>query len=166
MSELSEISKLVAWREELLQQQQNTETELGQINQKIKNLEEVEIPDAMLAVGLTKLVTDKGVEVKLEKYYGAKIKPEYSEAAHDWLEERGLSSMIKNDFLVSLDRGDHDKAQALAEKLNGTPYTRKESVHPSTLKAWVRTTIESGGEVPTDLFGVFIGNTIKTKHTT
>jgi len=39
-----------------------------------------------------------------------------------------------------------------------------EKIEPMTLKAWVKEQIERGSELPTELFGVYIGQkaTIKT----
>ena len=39
----------------------------------------------------------------------------------------------------------------------GVDYENKKSVHPSTLKAFVREQIERGKILPLDLFGIHIG---------
>ena len=44
-----------------------------------------------------------------------------------------------------------------------TNFKLKEAVHPQTLKAFVREQVETGKELPFDLFGVYIAN--KTKIT-
>jgi len=40
---------------------------------------------------------------------------------------------------------------------NGLDPEQKEAVHPSTLKAFVKEQIEKGSEIPSETFGIFIG---------
>ena len=66
---------------------------------------------------------------------------------------------------TSISRGQDNQVSELisvCEKF-GFAYNNKQKVEPMTLKAFVREQVETGKELPFDLFGVYIAN--KTKIT-
>jgi len=85
------------------------------------------------------------------------------EAAYNWLRSNGLGDIIKNEITVSFGRNEDNKAADYANLAKGQGYqpTQKLKVEPMTLKALVRERIESGKEMPTDIFNVFVGNRTK-----
>ena len=84
------------------------------------------------------------------------------EEAFNWLRNNGLGDLIKNEITVSFGRNEDNKA-AYAVLAQGQGYqpVQKLKVEPMTLKALVRERLESGKEMPTDLFNVFAGNRTK-----
>ena len=64
---------------------------------------------------------------------------------------------------VTFSRGEDNKAQQYAVLAKGQGYepVQKIGVHPQTLKAVVRERVESGQNIPTDLFNTFVGNQTK-----
>ena len=85
------------------------------------------------------------------------------EAAFKWLRENGLGDLIKNEITVSFGRNEDNKASQYAVLAQGQGYepVQKLKVEPMTLKALVRERLESGQEMPSDLFNVFSGNRTK-----
>ena len=86
--------------------------------------------------------------------------------------------MIKNQVSLEFGMKQDNEAKSLIEELKakGLPVKQKTSVHPSSLRAFVKEQIESltklgidneveehGKDVPADLFGTYIAN--KTKIT-
>ena len=71
--------------------------------------------------------------------------------------------MIKNQIIVAFGRNEDNKAMAYATLAQGQGYepVQKLKVEPMTLKALVRERLESGKEMPTELFNVFAGNQTK-----
>ena len=71
--------------------------------------------------------------------------------------------MIKNQIIVAFGRNEDNKAMAYATLAQGKGYEpiQKLKVEPMTLKALVRERLESGKEMPTELFNVFAGNQTK-----
>jgi len=78
-------------------------------------------------------------------------------------EMNGLGDLIKNEITVSFGRNEDNKAQQYAVLAQGQGFdpVQKLKVEPMTLKALVRERLESGQEIPSDLFNVFSGNRTK-----
>ena len=75
--------------------------------------------------------------------------------------------MIKNQVSLEFGMRQDNEAKALVEELKqkGLAVNQKTSVHPSTLRGFVREQIqELGKDVPAELFGTYVAN--KTKITT
>jgi hypothetical protein len=126
------------------------------------------IPTMMAEMGLSQLKLMDGSSVDVKPNYSANITIANRDAAFNWLRTNGLGDIIKNEISVSFGRNEDNKAAdyaALASERGYQP-TQKLKVEPMTLKALVRERIESGKEMPTELFNVFVGNktTIKRKQ--
>jgi hypothetical protein len=114
-----------------------------------------------LNISTLKLADGSAVEVK--PVYGASISAEKKEEAFEWLRSNGLGDLIKNEVTVSFGRNEDNKAIAYATLAQGQGFqpSQKLKVEPMTLKALVRERLESGKEMPTELFNVFAGNRTK-----
>ena len=126
------------------------------------------IPTMMAEMGLSQLKLMDGSLIDVKPNYSASITIANRDAAFNWLRNNGLGDIIKNEISVSFGRNEDNKAAdyaALAAERGYQP-TQKLKVEPMTLKALVRERIESGKEMPTELFNVFVGNktTIKRKQ--
>ena len=88
-------------------------------------------------------------------------------SAFNWLRNNGLGDLIKNEITVSFGRNEDNKALAYANLAQGQGFQpfQKLKVEPMTLKALVRERIESGKDMPSDLFNVFAGNKTKITRT-
>ena len=62
-------------------------------------------------------------------------------------------------------KGEDSKAVAVLEllKANGYVAANEKSIHPMTLKAFIREMVESGADLPLETFGVYIGNKAEIK---
>ena len=121
------------------------------------------IPTMMQEMNLSSLKLADGSSIEVKPVYGASIPPAKKEEAFNWLRNNGLGDLIKNEITVSFGRNEDNKAASYAELAQGQGYqpTQKLKVEPMTLKALVRERLESGKEMPTDLFNVFAGNRTK-----
>ena len=126
------------------------------------------IPTLMSEMGLAELKLIDGSMVTVKPNYSASITVANREAAFNWLRNNGLGDIIKNEISVSFGRNEDNKAADYASLASERGYqpTQKLKVEPMTLKALVRERLESGKEMPTELFNVFVGNktTIKRKQ--
>ena len=126
------------------------------------------IPTLMSEMGLAELKLIDGSMVTVKPNYSASITVANREAAFNWLRNNGLGDIIKNEISVSFGRNEDNKAADYANLASERGYqpTQKLKVEPMTLKALVRERLESGKEMPTELFNVFVGNktTIKRKQ--
>ena len=130
-------------------------------------LSEEIIPTMMTEMSLSSIKLADGSAVEVKPVYGASIPVSKREEAFKWLRDNGLGDLIKNEVTVSFGRNEDNKAATYAVLAQGQGYqpVQKLKVEPMTLKALVRERIESGREIPSDLFNVYAGSrtTIKRK---
>ena len=141
----------------------NAETSLKKLKAKANVVSHTDIPAMMDEMQITKLKLKDGESVEVKKIYGAYIPKDQQEAAFNWLRSNGLGDIIKNDITVTFGKGEDNKAASYAELARGNGFepVQKIGVNPMTLKALVREHLQSGQDVPADLFKPFEGNQTK-----
>ena len=141
------------------------EKQLKDEKAKLQKLKTETIPDFMDEVGISDFTTASGVRVVVEPFYQASIPKDRKDSAFRWLSEHGYEDLIKCNVTVSFGKSEYEDAVELCKKLEelGFPTAPVLSVHPMTLKGWVRMMAEENNEFPLDLFGAFIGRTTKLK---
>jgi hypothetical protein len=139
------------------------EESINKLKEQARILSQVEIPAMMQEMHITKLKLKDGESVEVKPFYSATIIPEVQEQAFTWLRNNGLGDIIKNDITVTFGRGEDNKAAQYAVLARGQGFepVQKVGVHAQTLKAVVRERIESGQDMPSDLFKTFAGNQTK-----
>ena len=146
------------------------EDELAEVEAHVKELKkqidmvggEV-IPTMMQEMNISTMKLADGSAVEVKPVYGASIPIAKKEEAFKWLRDNDLGDLIKNEVTVSFGRNEDNKASNYANlaKERGFEPVQKLKVEPMTLKALVRERIESGADMPTELFNVFAGNRTK-----
>jgi len=139
------------------------EENLKQLKQQADTLSGEVIPTMMTEMNISTMKLADGSAIEVKPVYGASISADKKEEAFNWLRENGLGDLIKNEVTVSFGRNEDNKAAEYAVLAQGQGYqpTQKLKVEPMTLKALVRERIESGKDMPSDLFNVFAGNRTK-----
>jgi len=149
---------------------QKLEDKIKEVEENLKNLKQQAdtlsgevIPTMMTEMNISTMKLADGSAVEVKPVYGASIPVAKKEEAFNWLRENGLGDLIKNEVTVSFGRNEDNKAAEYAVLAQGQGYqpTQKLKVEPMTLKALVRERIESGKDMPSDLFNVFAGNRTK-----
>jgi len=140
-----------------------TEDSLKELKKQADTLSGEVIPTMMTEMNISTMKLADGSAIEVKPVYGASIPVEKKEEAFNWLRENGLGDLIKNEVTVSFGRNEDNKAADYAVLAQGQGYqpTQKLKVEPMTLKALVRERIESGKDMPSDLFNVFAGNRTK-----
>jgi hypothetical protein len=115
----------------------------------------------MEEMNIKKLKLKDGETDEVSNFYSASILDQ--DAAFKWLRENGRGDIIKNDITVTFGRGEDNKAAQYAVLARGQGFepVQKVGVNPMTLKALVRERLESGQEMPSDLFNTYAGNSTK-----
>jgi hypothetical protein len=137
----------------------NLTQELKAAEKQLRDVEERDLPAAMSALGFRSFTLDSGelVEIKEELYCG--IPKAREQEAFGWLRQTGNDSIIKREVTVCFGKGDDDAADSavdlITDKFQTAAVTGKQSVHPSTLKAFLKEQLEEGVDVPKELFGVY-----------
>ena len=139
------------------------EEELKELKRKVELVSGEVIPTMMQEMNISTLKLADGTSVEVKPVYGASIPTAKKEEAFTWLRENGLGDLIKKEVTVAFGRDEDNKAQQYAVLAQGQGYepVQKLKVEPMTLKALVRERLESGQEMPSDLFNMFTGNRTK-----
>ena len=123
------------------------------------------IPELLAEQGLTSLKLADGSSVTVKREYRCTLPKEDGrrEAAYNWLRENGLGDIIKNNVIVTFGRGEDDKAQRLLDLAasNGFTPQQKSDVAWNTLTALFQERVESGLDMPSDVFSTWIKDRTK-----
>lgn len=159
----SSLAEQVSKLKDLEDQIKDTEKKLKDLKANADALSGEVIPTMMTEMNISTMKLADGSAVEVKPVYGASIPVAKKEEAFNWLRQNGLGDLIKNEVTVSFGRNEDNKAAEYAVLAQGQGYqpTQKLKVEPMTLKALVRERLESGQEMPTDLFNVFAGNRTK-----
>ena len=154
-----QVTKLQVLEDEIVEQ----EKKLKELKRNQELLSGEVIPTMMTEMNISTLKLADGSAVEVKPVYGASIPAAKKEDAFTWLRKNGLGDLIKNEVTVAFGRNEDNKALAYASLAQGQGYepVQKLKVEPMTLKALVRERLESGQEMPSDLFNVFAGNRTK-----
>ena len=125
------------------------------------------IPELLAEQGLTSLKLADGSSVSVKKEYRCTLPKDDSkrEQCYKWLRDNQLGDIIKNNIFVTFGKGEDNKAQQLLDLAvaNGFDPQQKSDVSWNTLTALFRERIESGLDMPSEVFSTWIKD--KTKIT-
>ena len=163
VNEAGSLAEQVVKLQKLEEDFSKKEDELKELKRKVDLISSEVIPTMMQEMNISTLKLADGTSVEVKPVYGASIPIDKKEDAYTWLRENGLGDLIKNEVTVAFGRSEDNKAQQYAVLAQGQGYQpiQKLKVEPMTLKALVRERLESGQEMPSDLFNVFAGNRTK-----
>ena len=123
------------------------------------------IPELLAEQGLTSLKLADGSSVTVKREYRCTLpkEDERRQSAYNWLRENGLGDIIKNNVSVTFGRGEDDKAQRLLDLAasNGFEPNQKSDVAWNTLTALFQERVESGLDMPSEVFSTWIKDTTK-----
>lgn len=157
-SQLAELSRLADRQAEAEREVARAEATLAEAQEKLREVSEKAIPDLMERLGLEKFTTTSGFTVDIKEILRTSITKANADAAHNWLDEHGHGSIVKRLFAITFGK-DEEKWAAkfqrdLAQRKKPVNAVISRSVHPSTLKSFVKTSLEEGEDIPLDLFSV------------
>jgi hypothetical protein len=123
------------------------------------------IPELLAEQGLSSLKLADGSSVTVKREYRCTLpkEDERRQSAYNWLRDNGLGDIIKNNVSVTFGRGEDDKAQQLLDLAasNGFEPNQKSDVAWNTLTALFQERVESGLDMPSDVFSTWIKDTTK-----
>tara|TARA_R110001599_G_scaffold63842_2_gene177953 strand:- start:493 stop:1068 length:576 start_codon:yes stop_codon:yes gene_type:complete len=157
--ELSTVSTLANKQLQLATEVAGLEADLKAKKEELRLTSEQELPDAMQSAGLTQITLSSGEKIDINEFYNAHISKANQEKAYDWLVSNGHEGLIKNEVLLKFGREESvivDETVSALQSRGLSPEVRQ-SVHPSTLKAFVKEQFTSGNDIPTEPFGIYIG---------
>ena len=165
-SELLTVSELANKQLKLASELAELEGLVKQKKEQLRLTTEQELPDAMQQAGLNEIVLSTGEKISISEFYSAHISKANQDKAYEWLVSNGHEGIIKNEVSLKFNRGETDIVDQTVSNLKarGLSPEVKQSVHPSTLKAFVREQVTSGNDIPTETFGIYIGTKATIKR--
>ena len=150
------------------------EDELVNLEEQVKNKkEEIDeissriIPELLAEQGLSAIKLADGSNVSVKKEFRCTLPKDETkrEQAYKWLRDQGLGDIIKNNIFVTFGKGEDDKAKQLVNLAaeNGFDPQQKSDAAWNTLTALFQERVESGLDMPSDIFNTWIKD--KTKIT-
>ena len=157
--ELTIVSDLANKQLKLATQVAELEADLKAKKEELRLTSEQELPDAMQQAGLTQITLSSGEKISINEFYNAHISKANQEKAYEWLVTNGHEGLIKNEVLLKFGREETEVVDQTVSALQsrGLSPEVRQSVHPSTLKAFVKEQITNGNDIPTEPFGIYIG---------
>tara|TARA_R110000737_G_scaffold274281_1_gene281200 strand:+ start:1907 stop:2485 length:579 start_codon:yes stop_codon:yes gene_type:complete len=157
--ELSVVSNLANKQLKLATQVEELENELKAKKEELRLTSEQELPDAMQSAGLTQIVLSTGEKISINEFYKAYISKANQAKAYEWLVANGHEGLIKNEVLLRFGREESEVVDQTVSALQsrGLSPEVRQSIHPSTLRAFVKEQFTSGNDIPTEPFGIYIG---------
>lgn len=148
--------------------QQEYETSILQHEESLKflkdslRIQQTEIvPGMMQELGISSFELDNGYKVSIKDEYYAKVPETYQFECFEWLRKNNLDSIIKTAVSLNFGKGEDEQAQEVLDWMNNAGYVPnvKSTIHPQTLKAFVKERMSAGLELPVDYFGASVVKT-------
>jgi|TARA_R100000781_G_scaffold98614_1_gene62258 hypothetical protein len=128
------------------------------------------IPELLAEQGLSEIKLDDGSKVSVKKEFRATIPKDDGkrEQALQWLRDQGLGDIIKNNVSVAFGKGEDDKAEEFLNLAgdNGFNPIQKSDVAWNTLTALYQERVQSGLDMPSECFSLWIKDKTKINRKT
>lgn len=152
---LSEITTAVQRLLETRRRIEDAEQQLKELKKEEQILSEETVPCMLEELGLKEISLSTGQKITVSADVYASIpKDRYGDAVR-WLDEHGFGDIVKTKVILTYNRDQRLQAKAVSDNLSekGFPVSLDESVHPSTLKAFLKEQLRKGTDIPLELFG-------------
>lgn len=157
-NDLESLSSLCKRQRELEVKIEQLEAERKKLSNEVEELSTKLIPDKMDQLGMSSLRLSDGTKVEIKPFYSCKI----LDGGLKWLDENGHGGIIKTIVERKFSRQEREAAVEFAKSNPG--FDLVESVHHSTLGAFVREIYSHNESLPEQYFSVYQGS--RTKLTT
>lgn len=139
------------------------EEEAKEAKKSFLEIQQEDLPGLMIEVGLSELTLEDGRRVKVTEEVNAAITAANHPDAMAWLGENGFDGIVKSVVSIEYGRSEVAAAEALTDELQakGLPVQFKRTVHPQTLKAFVKERMAEGDAIPFDTFSIHPYNIAK-----
>lgn len=123
------------------------------------------IPEIMKTLSMDEFKLTDGSVISVKSDIKCGITEVNKPAAFAWLESNDFDGIIKTNVSVAFSKGEMEKAQKAIEILQEADFdaAMDRSVHPATLKSFVKERLEAGDNIPVETFGIFEFNQAKIK---
>ena len=164
--ELASISGLA---QQLLVVQKDIEEkklELKELEEQFRQISESSLPEALQSANLSEIVLSDGTKLSVAPFYKGHISEKNRPAALEWLMKNGHGALIKNEISLKFGRDEDERAQDTIASLQqrGLSPSVKQGVHAQTLNAFVKEQLTNGKDLPSEIFGIYVGSRAKIER--
>lgn len=156
--QLSTISTWASKALELQAQIEQVEAHLKELNKELAQIEEVDLPKAMMAAGSTEFKMVGGGKITISDIIQGGLTKDESkrEFVLQWVVDNDGQEIIKRHFEIDYTRGQYSYAMALRKLLedNQVHFDEFESIHAGTLKAFLMEKMRENTIPPFDKMGL------------
>ncbi len=131
---------------------------LAEKQEKLDKILKERIPDIMEELALEDFKMKDGSKITVKDDIKCSLSEERKPAGFAWLREHEFDGIIKTNVSVGFGKGEAEQAEKARLALIEAGFTDAavtDSVHPATLKSFVKERLEAGTNIPLDTFGVF-----------
>lgn len=163
LKRITELAKLMRTQEVAVAA---AELALANLKRDLLRTKREDLPELMRECELKNFTLTDGSEIELKDDVQCAITEQNKPLAHKWLVDHEYDGIIKTAVAMPFGRGEHETALEVAAKISqeyGRQAEVTETVHPQTLRAFVRERLEAGEKIPTDLFSIFPFTEAKVK---
>lgn len=149
---LASITAHALLMKEKAQRVQKLEEEVDRVKAEVRELRETVLPALMQEAQVTSIGLEDGEGTWIERSDAvfASISKANAAAACAWLDEHGYGAIVKSGITIPIARGDRKMRERIVRSLRkaGVEFEETSGVHPQTLLAFVRESVEAGRELP------------------
>lgn len=119
------------------------------------------VPNMMAELEINSFELDNGYKVSIKDSYFASIPEANLYACFEWLRQNNLDGIIKTVVAANFGKGEDQEAQKVLDMLTeaGVVADVKSTIHPQTLKSFIKERIVRGLDIDLDLFGATVVKT-------
>lgn len=142
------------------------EDELKELNKEEERYITNIIPEALHAVGMESIRLEDGTTLTVKEDIKCHLSQERKPAAFKWLDANGHGGLIKTELKGAFSKKERTQALELLKQINqlsGGRFKLDQSVHHSTLKAFIKQCLSDGVDIDEALFGIYTFKTTKIK---
>jgi hypothetical protein len=149
---LDQLIELCEELENIRNTEARVQADLESLQEKGDKLSKTLIPDLMKSLGVTNLKMLNGSKIETVPDIHASIRKDKMPEVLTWLKAHGSAAIAKEKLVVKV-----EDAELLSAV--GIGFDRDASIHPSTLRAFVKEQLEAApDQFPRELFGVYEGS--------
>ena len=153
---LQSISKTAAAQVAAEEAVADAEAKLKEAKARLETISKQTLPALMRQAGMSEFKLDDGTKITVKEDFHCGISEERAPLAFEWLRRNNFDGILKTKLGIEFQKGQDAVAIKLAETLikKGLPADLKSSVHPQTLKSFIKEQREKGASPPEDIFGI------------
>lgn len=161
MIQLKDLILAAKKQQELEWQISHQEGLLKQLKEHHRKQSQEIVPNMMSELEINSFELDNGYKVSIKDSYFASIPEANVYACFEWLRQNNLDGIIKTVVAANFGKGEDQEAKKVLDMLTeaGVVADVKSTIHPQTLKAFVKERITKGLEFDLELFGAYVVKT-------